>query len=46
MYGKTAAVTATLPVTGFLNLSWTIVAAATLLALGLALLRLVPRDEA
>ena len=47
MYIKSAAVAGALPITGaFLEFSWAVVAAATLLAAGLALLRLVPVREA
>ena len=46
MYGRHVT-TATLPFTGaFLGVSWTILGAATLIAVGVALLRLIPRAEA
>jgi hypothetical protein len=46
MYGKGVAAT-TLPFTGaFLDVSWMILAAAMLIAVGVAVLRLVPRSEA
>jgi hypothetical protein len=45
MYGRQIT-TASLPFTGaFLGISWTILAAATLIGVGLALLRLIPREE-
>jgi hypothetical protein len=45
MYGRQIA-TATLPFTGaFLGVSWMILGAATLLAVGVAILRLIPREE-
>jgi hypothetical protein len=48
MYGGKLGVAAgTLPFTGvFLNLSWGVLAAATMITAGIALLRLVPRREA
>jgi hypothetical protein len=46
MYGRHVA-TASLPFTGaFLGVSWAILAAATLIGVGVALLRLIPREEA
>jgi hypothetical protein len=45
MYGRHVA-TATLPFTGaFIGVSWMILAAATLVAVGVAILRLIPREE-